>query len=94
VKKEDTAAAAATQMPAPKPVPTYVKAGVTPDFAQLRVVDAETGKSVPKVIEVDTEKGTLTRYAIEHGHYVREGSDLKVIEEDRKVRLEWIEGDA
>lgn len=93
MKKDTTAATAAneTPAPAPKPVPTYAKVFVTPDFAKLRVVDAETGKRIDRVTEVDTEKGTVTRYAVEHGNYVREGSDFKVITEERKTRLEWIE---
>jgi hypothetical protein len=91
VKKEDTAADAATDKALP-PLPTHVAAGITPEFAKLRVVDAETGKRIDHVLEADTEKGTVRRYAVEHGNFVREGSDLKVIEEERKVRLEWIEG--
>lgn len=95
MKKEDTAADAAKEAPAPeaRPVPTYAKAGVTPDASKLRVVDAETGKRIAHVLEADTEKGFIRRYAVVGGNFVREGSDLKVIEEDRKVRLEWI-GDA
>ena len=90
--KEDTAADAATDKVLP-PLPTHIAAGVTPDFAKLRVLDADTGKRITHVLEADTEKGTVRRYAVEHGSFVREGSDLKVIEEERKVRLEWI-GDA
>lgn len=92
VKKENTAADATTEAaPAPKSVPTYVKAGVTPDFAKLRVVDADTGRAIAHVLEADAEKGTVRRYAVERGNFVREGSDLKVIDEERKVRFEWIE---
>ncbi|MFV1919138.1 hypothetical protein VPH46_06865 [Sphingomonas sp. MJ1 (PH-R8)] len=94
MKKEDTAATAAneTPAPAPKPVPTQAKVGVTPDFAKLRVVDADTGRAIAHVLEADVEKGTVRRYAVEHGNFVREGSDLKVIDEERKIRLEWVEG--
>ncbi|MCG7348924.1 hypothetical protein [Sphingomonas sp. ACRSK] len=93
MKKEDTAATVAneTPAPAPKPVPTQAKVGVTPDFAKLRVVDADTGKTIAHVLEADTEKGFVRRYAVEGGNFVREGSDLKAIEEERKVRFEWIE---
>jgi hypothetical protein len=93
VKKEDTAADAATEKTAP-PLPTHIAAGVTPEFAKLRVLDADTGKRITHVLEADAEKGTVRRYAVEHGNFVRRGSDLKVIEEERKVRLEWIEGAA
>ncbi|MBB3910837.1 hypothetical protein [Sphingomonas desiccabilis] len=91
MKKEDTAAEAAKETPVP--LPTHVAAGVSPEFAKLRVLDAETGKRIAHVLEADTEKGFVRRYAVEGGNFVREGSDLKVIEEERKVRLEWI-GDA
>jgi hypothetical protein len=91
VKKEETAAPAATEKTVP--LPTHVAVGVPPEFAKLRVVDAETGKRIDHVLEVDTDKGFIRRYAVEQGNFVREGSDLKVIEEERKVRLEWI-GDA
>lgn len=95
VKKDTTAATAAneTPAPAPKPVPAHAKVGVTPHFAKLRVIDADTGKAIAHVLEADARKGTVRRYDVEHGNFVREGSDLKVIEEERKVRLEWI-GDA
>jgi hypothetical protein len=92
VKKEDTAANAATEKTVP-PLPTHAAAGITPGFANLRVVDTATDKVIAHVLEADTEKGTVRRYAVERGNFVREGSDLKVIEEARKVRLEWI-GDA
>ena len=93
MKKETTAATAANETPAtaPKPVPTQAKAGVTPDFAKLRVIDADTGRAIAHVLEADAEKGTVRRYAVERGNFVREGSDLKVIEEERKVRFEWVE---
>jgi hypothetical protein len=93
VKKETNAATAATEKTVP-PLPTHVAAGVTPEFAKLRVLDADTGKRIGHVLEVDAEKGFVRRYAVKHGNFVREGSDLKVIEEGRKVRLEWIEGAA
>jgi hypothetical protein len=94
VKKVENTAPAVTDTPAPPPVPTHAAAGITPDFAKLRVVDAETDKAIAHVLEVDTDKGAVRRYAVERGNFVREGSDLKVIEEERKVRLEWIEGTA
>jgi hypothetical protein len=87
VKKEETAASAASE----KPAPTYVKLGDTPEWDRIRVVDAETGKQISHVLEADSEKGFVRRFAVEHGNFVREGSNFKIIEEDRKVRLEWIE---
>jgi hypothetical protein len=95
VKKETNAATAATETPEPeaRPVPTFVGRG-GPELASLRVLDAETGKPIAHVLEADTEKGFVRRFAVEHGDFVREGSNFKVIEEDRKVRLEWIEGAA
>lgn len=90
MKKEDTAANAATETP---PVPAHVKLGVTPEWDRVRVIDAETNKQISYVLEADSGKGLVRRFAVEHGNFVREGSNFKIIEEDRKVRLEWI-GDA
>lgn len=71
--------------------PTYAKIGVTPMdvCARLRVVDAETGDLIAKVIEADAETGRVVRYAVEGGNLVREGDRMKVIEEERKIRIEW-----
>lgn len=74
--------------------PTYAKIGVTPMdvCARLRVVDAETGDLIAKVIEANAETGHVVRYAVEGGNLVREGDRMKVIEEERKIRIEWASG--
>ncbi|MBJ7441516.1 MAG: hypothetical protein JHD35_21210 [Sphingopyxis sp.] len=74
--------------------PTYAKIGVTPMAVceRLRVVDAETGDLIAKVIEADAETGRVVRYAVEGGNLVREGDRMKVIEEERKIRIEWRTG--
>lgn len=74
--------------------PTYAKIGVTPmDLcARLCVVDADTGELIAKVIEANAETGHVVRYAVEGGNLVREGDRMKVIEEERKIRIEWASG--
>lgn len=72
--------------------PTYAKIGVTPMCERLRVIDAETGDLIAKVIEADAETGRVVRYAVEGGNLVREGDRMKVIEEERKIRIEWRTG--
>ena len=78
----DTAAAA--------PLPTKLSVGDA-DAQRIRIVDAETGKAITHVLSVDTEKGTLSRYAVEKGNLVRKDDRFVVIDEERAVRLEWID---
>lgn len=59
--------------------------------AKVRVVDAETGKVIDKVISADADAGVVRRYAVERGNLVREGDHFQVIKEDRAIRIEWIE---
>jgi hypothetical protein len=73
------------------PVPVSAQAGITPGWDRLRVVDAETGKTIRHVLEVDTEKGKLSRHEIHKGNLVRDGDSFKVVTEDRATRLEWID---
>lgn len=76
------------------PVPTLAKQGVTSfeTLARLRVVDADTGEVIHKVIEADAETGHVVRFAIEGGAMVRENDRFKMIDEKRKVRFEWAVG--
>lgn len=62
--------------------------------AKVRVVDAETGRAIDKVISADVDAGTVRRYAVEHGNLVRQGDHFKVLEEERAIRIEWIEAAA
>ncbi|WP_267395580.1 MULTISPECIES: hypothetical protein [unclassified Sphingomonas] len=73
--------------------PTSVEIGVTPrDIADnLRIVDADTGKTIKRVIKADAEAGKVTRYDIDSdNNLVREGNAFKVVEEDRAHRIEWV----
>lgn len=74
--------------------PCQARIGVTPPAIceRLRIVDAETGDQIEKVIEADAETGRVVRYAVEGGNLVREGDRMKVIEEERKIRIEWRTG--
>lgn len=82
----DEAAAPAVEAP-----PSRAKIGETPASicSRLRIVDAETGEPIRKVIEADADKGKLIRFAVEDGALVREGDRFKMIEEDRAIRIEW-----
>lgn len=42
---------------------TYCKAGETPGYRDVVVVDLDTGREVSHVIEVNTAEGWLRRYA-------------------------------
>lgn len=74
--------------------PTYVKIGVTPAAicGRVRVIDAETGEVIKKVIEADAEAGKIVRFAIEGGALVRDGDHFQTIEEERQIRIEWTTG--
>lgn len=92
----DLAAPAAVEAPAVKEEapPSYVKLGVTPSAVlnRVRVVDAETGALIDKVIEADADAGKVVRYAVESGALVRDGDRYQTIEEERPIRIEWSTG--
>lgn len=73
--------------------PTMIVAGSTPnDVARnLRVVDADTGETIERVLDADANAGTLRRHAVKDGNLVREGDSFVVVDESRKIRIEWIE---
>ena len=75
-----------------RPVPSSVEIGVTAVdvLADIRVVDAETGERIDKVIFADADAGKVRRYAVENGALVLEQDQFKVIEEDRPIRIEWL----
>ncbi len=75
-----------------RPVPSCVEMGVTDAevLAEIRVVDAETGERIDKVVFADAEAGKVRRYAVENGALVLEQDKFKVIEEDRPIRIEWL----
>ena len=79
----------AEPVPAIAPAPTYAKIGVTPGWTDLRVVDAETGKAVSKVIEANAQEGWLVRFETKSGNLVRVGDDFSTIREERPIRIEW-----
>jgi hypothetical protein len=93
---QDIASPGAVEPPAVKEEtpPTYAKIGVTPAAicARLRILDAETGDVIPKVIEADAEAGRVVRYELDGGALVRENDRFKTIEEDRKIRIAWSTG--
>ncbi|MCC4234542.1 hypothetical protein LL253_17865, partial [Sphingobium soli] len=71
-----------------RPVPSCVEMGVTDAevLAEIRVVDAETGERIDKIIFADAETGKVRRYAVENGALVLEQDQFKVIEEVRPIR--------
>jgi hypothetical protein len=71
--------------------PTYFLAGGMPDdmAGALRIVDARTGDLITNVIEADTAAGKVRRFDVVDGNLVREGDAYKVIDEDRKIRIEF-----
>ena len=73
--------------------PALVRLHVTPDdlFQNLRVVDAKTGEPIQQVIEADMEASRVTRYAVDNGALVRVDNAFQVVEEDRDIRIEWID---
>ncbi len=86
---QDSAAVEAVDEAAP---PLSVALNSTPRdvLERIRVVDAQTGERIDKVLAADAEAGTVTRYAIENGALVREGDRYKMIEESRDIRIEWL----
>lgn len=93
---DEMAAPGAVEAPAVKEEapPTYVKLGVTLASVcnRLRVIDAETGDMLSKVIEADADNGRVVRYVVEKGALVREGDRFKTVEEERPIRIEWSTG--
>jgi hypothetical protein len=92
----DIAAPLATEAPAVKEEapPAFAKQGVTPveTLARLRVIDADTGDLIVKVLEADADAGHVVRFAVEGGALVRENDRFKTIDEERKIRIEWATG--
>lgn len=75
------------------PAPTMIVAGgLTNDVAaNLRVVDAATGETIERVLDADADAGKVSRYAVEDGNLIREGDSFKIVDEDRAIRIEWID---
>ena len=73
--------------------PTMIVAGALPnDIARnLRVVDADSGETIERVLDADADAGTLRRHEVTDGNLVREGDSFRVVEEKRAIRIEWIE---
>ncbi|MFC3579129.1 hypothetical protein [Sphingomonas hylomeconis] len=79
-----------TEAPA---APTYFLAGGMPDDVAkaLRISDAATGEEITNVIEADAAAGKVRRYAVEGGNLVRVDDHYEVIEEDRKIRIDFVD---
>ena len=79
--------------PAVPAAPTVITVAALPaeTASNLRVVDAATGDTIARVIEADAEKGTVRRFEVEDGNLVRDGDSFKIVEEERKIRIEWID---
>lgn len=83
--------------PAPAPAvpspPTIVGIDFTPAeiCANLRIVDAGTGEPIERVIRADAGAGTVSRYRVEEGNLVREGDLFATVDEERAIRIEWID---
>lgn len=73
--------------------PTIIVAGALPNAvaANLRVVDAGTGETIERVLDADSDAGTVRRYAVKDGNLVREGDSFKVVDEKRDIRIDWID---
>lgn len=84
--KKQTAAAALVA------APTIVSAATPAEIAtNVRVVDAGSGETIARVIEANADAGTVRRFAVEDGNLVRKDDEIVVIEEERAIRIEWIE---
>ncbi|WP_088183580.1 hypothetical protein [Sphingobium sp. Z007] len=77
------------------PPPAQVGQSITPveTLARIAVVDAETGDRIEKVIQADADAGKVTRFVVEDGALVRDGNRYRTIEEERKIRIEWTDGE-
>lgn len=73
-------------------VPAVVELGVTAiDILQcIRVIDVETGDRIDKVIFADADAGKVRRFDVVDGGLVIENERPKIIEEDRKISIEWL----
>jgi hypothetical protein len=78
------------ETPAATPLPTRLAAG-DPQVQRIRVLDAETGETIPCVLAVDTDRGTISRFETRDGNLVREDDRFRIVDEERAVRLEWID---
>lgn len=71
--------------------PTAIDYSVPGAPRNVAVFDRGTGEQIEKVIFADAASGKVVRYAVEDGNLVRDGDDFARIEEDRDIRIEWIE---
>ncbi|AJR24561.1 hypothetical protein [Sphingobium sp. YBL2] len=79
--------------PEPEPLPTSIDTRTPVDLrARVKLVDAETGETIGKVIAADVVAGQVTRFAVENGNLVRKDDRFVTITEDRSIRFEWVEG--
>lgn len=72
--------------------PAFAEIGVT-DMAvcaNVRVVDAKTGEQIERVRRYDVDAGQVSRFEVKDGNLVRDGDSYKLIDEDREIRVEWI----
>ena len=82
----------ASRAEAPEAPRLIVAGALSADVAaQLRVVDAKTGEPIERVLDADADAGTVRRYAVEDGNLVRDGDSFAIVEEERAIRIEWIE---
>ncbi len=78
-----------------KPVsqtPAHIVAGVTSGWDRFNVLDADTGRKIDRVVEVDADKGVVRRLKVVGGSLLVENGDFVVITEERGVRIEPIDG--
>lgn len=74
--------------------PAFIAAHMTSDETRrnLRVVDAETGEEIASIIDADSEAGKVRRFAVDaDGDLVRRDDAFQIVEEDRPIRIEWID---
>lgn len=90
MKKQNETPEVVADAPAAAEPPQKVDTSMVGIHHNVRVIDVETGKVIDKVISADAEAGKLTRYAVEKGNLVRDGDRFQMIEEERKIRIEWI----
>ncbi|KKW92249.1 hypothetical protein [Sphingobium chungbukense] len=74
-------------------LPTAIDTRTPVDLrARVKVVDADSGEPIEKVIAADVAAGQVTRFAVENGNLVRKNDRFVTITEDRSIRFEWAEG--
>lgn len=81
--------------PVVESLPTAIDTRTPVDLrARVKVVDAETGETIEKVIAADVAAGQVTRFAVEDGNLVRKNDRFVTVTEDRSIRFEWAEAAA